>query len=83
MVSLVNAARLKAGKKPLGFLNSAIYQNNGAFANDVTDGENNCCAGNVKPICCTQGFYATKGWDPLTGFGSVNFQKFYDTFYNL
>lgn len=42
MVSLVNADRIAAGKPSLGFLNPAIYQNGGAFSNDVTSGENNC-----------------------------------------
>jgi tripeptidyl-peptidase-1 len=42
MVSLVNSARLLAGKPALGFLNTAIYQNGDSFSNDVTSGENNC-----------------------------------------
>jgi len=79
-VSLVNAARLNAGKSALGFLNPSIYAYGTKFANDITVGENNCTAGTV---CCTQGFYAAVGWDPLTGFGSVDFQKFYTIFYNL
>ncbi len=80
MVSLVNSARINAGKSPLGFLNTAIYSNGGSFANDVTSGENNCAA---SKVCCDQGFYATHGWDPLTGFGSVDYAKFYDLFFNL
>jgi tripeptidyl-peptidase-1 len=81
MVSLVNAARLKAGKKPLGNINQAIYQNGDKIIlHDVTKGFNNCCA---SKVCCDEGFYASAGWDPLTGFGSVDFQKFFDVFYNL
>ncbi|KAJ1424378.1 peptidase S8/S53 domain-containing protein [Ochromonadaceae sp. CCMP2298] len=80
MVSLVNAQRLEAGKGPLGFLNTAIYQNGATFANDVTSGENNCCA---SAVCCDEGFYASTGWDPLTGFGSVNYAKFAAIFANL
>jgi tripeptidyl-peptidase I len=80
LVALVNAARLNAGKPALGFINQAIYQNAAAFATDVTSGENNCAA---SKVCCTQGFYAAAGWDPLTGFGSANYQKFYDVFFNL
>jgi len=80
MVSLVNAARLAAGKSSLGFLNPSIYTYGTDFANDITDGENNCTAGTV---CCDEGFYAATGWDPLTGFGSVDFQKFYDIFVDL
>jgi len=80
MVSLVNAARLAAGKSPLGFINPAIYQAGMSIVNDITSGENNCAA---SAVCCDQGFYATKGWDPLTGFGSVNYKKLYSVFYNL
>ena len=76
MVSLVNAARLKAGRPTLGFLNTAIYAYNGSFANDVTSGNNKCTHG-ANIICCSQGFYAAQGWDPTTGFGSVDFAKFY------
>ena len=80
MVSLVNAARLDAGKSALGFLNPTIYANGDTFVNDVTSGENNCCA---SKVCCDEGFYASTSWDPLTGFGSVNYAKFYDIFFNL
>ena len=76
MVSLVNAARLKAGRPTLGFLNTAIYAYNGSFANDVTSGNNKCTHG-ASMICCAQGFNAAQGWDPTTGFGSVDFAKFY------
>ena len=80
MVSLVNSARLEAGKPALGFLNTAIYQNGAAISNDITSGENQCTAGRV---CCDEGFYAASGWDPLTGFGSLDYTKFYNVFFNL
>lgn len=80
MVSLVNSQRLASGKSPLGFLNTAIYKYGPQFSNDVTSGENNCAA---SKVCCDQGFHATSGWDPLTGFGSVDFQKFANIFTNL
>lgn len=83
MISLVNSARLAAGKPALGFVNPAIYQNGAKIVNDITSGKNNCCASRSTPICCTQGFYATAGWDPLTGFGSLDYQKFYNVFFNL
>jgi len=76
MVSLVNAARLKIGRSTLGFLNPALYAYNGSFANDITSGDNKC----TTIQCCTQGFYTAKGWDPVTGFGSVDFTKFYNLF---
>jgi len=73
MASLVNAVRLEAGASPLGFLNPAIYKNAAAF-NDITSGENQCTAN--AQVCCSQGFYASVGWDPTTGFGSVDYEKF-------
>jgi tripeptidyl-peptidase-1 len=82
LVSLVNSQRLAAGKSSLGFLNQAIYQNGDIF-NDITSGENNCCAGDSDQVCCDEGFYATTSWDPLTGFGSIDFQKFSDVFSNF
>lgn len=66
IVSLLNDLRLKAGKKSLGFLNVMIYKNPQLF-NDITEGSN--------PGCGTNGFPAAKGWDPVTGLGSPNFQK--------
>ncbi|KAH9055579.1 subtilisin-like protein [Lactarius vividus] len=65
-VALLNDARIAAGKPSLGFLNPLIYALNGAGLNDIT-------AGNA-PGCGTPGFNATKGWDPLTGFGTPNFE---------
>jgi tripeptidyl-peptidase-1 len=56
----LNGIRLAAGKAPLGWLNPFIYQNADAF-NDVTSGSN--------------GFDAIKGWDPVTGFGTPNYEK--------
>ncbi|KAI0737696.1 tripeptidyl peptidase A [Daedaleopsis nitida] len=70
IVSLLNAARLEQGLPPLGFLNPLVYAIEAvapqAF-NDITTGNN--------PGCGTPGFNATKGWDPITGVGTPNFQK--------
>jgi len=75
MVSLVNSARLASGKPSLGFMNPALYaSNSSSMYTDVTLGENNCCA--QAQVCCPEGFHAAKGWDPLTGWGSVDFKKF-------
>jgi len=76
MITLVNGLRLKAGKPPVGFLNPALYKIaatvKGVFR-DVTSGENNCCASGGP--CCQYGFTASAGWDPLTGLGSVDFER--------
>jgi len=69
IVSLLNEARLVAGKSTLGYLNQVIYKQWGpqGLFNDVTKGDN--------PGCGTRGFPATKGWDPVTGFGSPDYAK--------
>jgi hypothetical protein len=69
-VSLVNSARAKIGKPPVGFLNKMLYDvgaKNTSIYNDVTEGHNKCCAaqGNKEPICCNTGFSSTPGWDPV------------------
>jgi tripeptidyl-peptidase-1 len=66
IVSLLNDARVAAGKPTLGLLNPFLYQNADAFT-DVTEGDN--------PGCGTNGFEAAKGWDPVTGLGTPNYQK--------
>jgi tripeptidyl-peptidase-1 len=52
--------------------------------NDITSGTNNCCA-NDSPssqptTCCNSGFAATSGWDPISGWGSVNYNEFSSVF---
>ena len=44
---------------------------------DITAGNNRCAAGNLgDETCCEDGFVASKGWDPVTGLGSVHFPSF-------
>ncbi|POS69843.1 Pro-kumamolisin [Diaporthe helianthi] len=74
IVTLLNEARIEAGKGPIGFLNPTLYSNPDAF-NDITIGNN--------PGCGTAGFNATPGWDPVTGLGTPNFQKLRDIFLAL
>ncbi|KAH0836443.1 peptidase S8/S53 domain-containing protein [Lanmaoa asiatica] len=66
-VSMLNDARLSAGKPALGFLNPWLYETGYAGLNDITVGNN--------PGCGTEGFNATFGWDPVTGLGTPNFEK--------
>lgn len=66
IVTLLNEERLQVGKSPLGFLNPIFYAHPDAF-NDITEGSN--------PGCGTQGFSAAKGWDPVSGLGTPNFEK--------
>lgn len=66
IISLLNDARLHNKKSALGFLNPFLYQN-AASLYDVTTGHNEGC------LSYDTGFYATTGWDPVTGSGSPNF----------
>lgn len=74
IVTLLNEARIAAGKGPIGFLNPTLYANPEAF-NDITIGSN--------PGCGTGGFNATPGWDPVTGLGTPNYEKLKDVFLAL
>ena len=67
IVSLLNDVRLQGGKKTLGFLNPLLYQTlMGKGFNDITEGSNS-----GGEFC--DGFNATQGWDPASGWGSPNF----------
>ena len=75
IVSLLNEARLGAGKPPLGFLNPWLYANADAFT-DVTVGTNAIGhqPGRPGPVGATPyGFNCTAGWDPVTGLGTPRF----------
>lgn len=71
MVSLLNEARLKAGKPPMGFLNPFLYANADAFF-DVTKGTN---AEGRGPFTAPYGYAAAPGWDAATGLGTPHFDK--------
>ncbi|KAF8817086.1 subtilisin-like protein [Phlegmacium glaucopus] len=73
MVTLINDARITIGKKSVGYLNPIIYSPSFASTfNDITMGGNQGCG--------TAGFNATKGWDPVTGLGTPNFEKLLQRF---
>ena len=77
-VSLVNAQRKSKGMSTMGYINAFLYKYYASFTNDITSGDNKCSATSVAytayypyyrliNTCCSEGFYATKGWDPVTG----------------
>ncbi|MCJ1323789.1 hypothetical protein MMC10_000450 [Thelotrema lepadinum] len=74
VVNRINEERLKAGKKPVGFMNPTLYKNPQVL-NDITNGTN--------PGCLTKGFSAVEGWDPLTGLGTPNFPKLLGLYMSL
>jgi hypothetical protein len=98
MVSRLNADRLARNLTSIGFLNPTLWKygvNNsfgvgGAFLypyHDVISGHTKCMAysganPSTQAPCCESGFYATPGWDPASGFGSVSYpmlQQMFDS----
>ncbi|EMD37169.1 hypothetical protein CERSUDRAFT_115082 [Gelatoporia subvermispora B] len=68
LLTAINDARQNQGKSPIGFINPTIYSDKFKdLFNDITSGTN--------PGCGTNGFTAERGWDPVTGLGTINFKK--------
>ncbi|KAH8987026.1 subtilisin-like protein [Lactarius akahatsu] len=67
IISLLNDYRISNGRPPLGFLNGLLYGTCLEGLNDITSGSN--------PGCNTDGFSAIPGWDPVTGLGSLDFER--------
>lgn len=74
VVTRINDARLSMGKKPIGFINPALYSNPWIL-NDIKNGSN--------PGCGTPGFQAVQGWDPVTGLGTPNLPRMLGYFTRL
>lgn len=74
IITLINDARLKAGKRPVGFLNPVLYANPYVL-NDIVDGANYGCG--------SKGFNATLGWDPVTGLGTPDYLRLRDLYLRL
>lgn len=72
IIGLLNDLRVAKGQATLGYLNPTLYQlmatTPDAF-NDVTKGENTGCGPQGK------GFPAEEGWDPVSGWGTPNYEK--------
>ncbi|KAF2104700.1 Pro-kumamolisin [Rhizodiscina lignyota] len=84
IVSLLNDARLKAGKPRLGFLNPMFYAVGYKGLIDVAQGRSIGCTGlnfqngntTIEGASVIPGvsWNATEGWDPATGLGLPDFQ---------
>lgn len=60
--------------KRLGLANPLLYQladSHPSAFKDITSGSNTCKAG----CCGGAGFQATKGWDPVTGLGTLKYHE--------
>lgn len=75
MITMINEARLSAGKSTVGFLNPVLYAYADKYIRDVTQGNN--------PGCGTDGFEAAEGWDPVTGLGTPDYAKLLEVFMSL
>jgi tripeptidyl-peptidase I len=93
-ITLVNGLRAAENRTSIGWINKTLYKAaessssnsnsniSASIYNDVTEGNTKCCSNSYisKAICCSQGFVASEGWDPVSGHGSVDFQKFASVF---
>jgi len=72
IATLLNDWRLNNDQEALGFLNPLLYEmaaaSQGTFK-DINVGNNKCTIG----TCCTYGYGAWAGWDPVTGLGTPNY----------
>ena len=79
MITLVNGMRIANGKGAIGWVNPHLYNlaaQGSQYFNDITEGNNACCAGQQAPFfCCNGGYAAVPGFDPVSGLGSPNFEN--------
>ncbi|RFU35037.1 hypothetical protein B7463_g1305, partial [Scytalidium lignicola] len=67
IISLVNDALIASGKPTLGFLNPWLYAKGHQGFTDILSGSSRGCG--------VEGFPVTKGWDPITGWGTPIFPE--------
>lgn len=75
VIAKINNERLRANKSPVGFINPVLYANAEAFR-DITEGHNSGCG-------VSEAFMADKGWDPVTGLGSPDYETLLKVFMSL
>jgi tripeptidyl-peptidase-1 len=81
VVALLNNARIAAGMPALGFLNPWIYEVGYQGLNDIVDGGSSGCTGRsiysglASPKVPYASWNATEAWDPVTGYGTPDFEK--------
>ncbi|KAM7196676.1 Tripeptidyl-peptidase SED1 [Rhypophila sp. PSN 637] len=77
MVARINDARFKKGKGPVGLLNPVLYAKaNRILRNDVEAGSNSGCG-------VDEAFPASRGWDAVTGLGTVDFASLMEVYLAL
>jgi len=83
LITLLNSYRVANGRPKLGFLNPLLYHyfyaSKTPSFNDIVDGTNRCCSQRehlLGAACCPIGFRTAEGWDPVSGLGSLDYQRF-------
>jgi len=74
IIGLLSETYMNITGKPFGFLNPFLYQMYAAAPTaftDITLGDNICDEYGCAKGC--KGYYATTGWDPVTGLGVPNY----------
>lgn len=71
VISLLNEARLNNGKPALGYLNPWLY-GNPTILTDIVKGNNAIGRGTFD---LPYGFNCTKGYDPVSGLGTPDYEK--------
>ncbi|PGH23831.1 hypothetical protein AJ80_02079 [Polytolypa hystricis UAMH7299] len=80
IIANLNSIRLARGKPVLGLLNPFLYGIGQSGFTDIVDGGSIGCEGTTRTglpggYIPNAGWNATKGWDPVTGLGTPNFEK--------
>jgi len=81
VVAMLNNARMAANMSALGFLNPWIYEQGFKGMNDIVDGGSKGCTGRSiysglqTPVVPFASWNATTGWDPVTGYGTPDFEQ--------
>lgn len=81
IIANLNSARISAGLPALGFLNPWLYSTGYKGLNDIVNGGSTGCTGTdiysglPAPYVPYASWNATPGWDPVTGYGTPDFQK--------
>lgn len=81
IIAMLNNQRAAAGQPALGFLNPWIYSRGYKGLNDIVEGGSTGCdgysdySGLETPVVPYASWNATEGWDPVTGFGTPDYQK--------
>lgn len=86
MITIFNDDRLNNGLPPLGFINPLLYQiweEDPTNFNDITEGANGGHHYAGEGACTKLNFYATKGWDAVSGLGSPNFGRLRESIQKL